>query len=63
MTQLEQYFSDLIKEAVYKLIISKPRKKDSEYKKIVVERMVFIRLPNTPKSRYSMKMWRFQILP
>lgn len=38
MTQLEQYFSDLIKEAVYKLIISKPRKKDSEYKKIVVEK-------------------------
>ena len=38
MTQLEQYFSDLIKEDVYKLIISKPRKKDSEFKKIVVEK-------------------------
>lgn len=38
MTQLEQYFSDLIKEDVYKLIISKPRKKDSEYKKIVIEK-------------------------
>lgn len=38
MNQLEQYFSDLINEAVYKLIISKPRKKDSEYKKIVIEK-------------------------
>lgn len=38
MSQLEQYFSDLIEETVYKLIISKPRKKNSEYKKIVIEK-------------------------
>jgi len=38
MEQLEQYFSLLIDEAVYKLIISKPRRKDAEYKKIVVEK-------------------------
>lgn len=38
MHQLEQYFSQLIEEAVYKLIISKPRKKEEEYKKIVIEK-------------------------
>jgi len=38
MNQLEQYFSSLIEESVYKLIISKPRKKDAEYKKIVIEK-------------------------
>lgn len=38
MNQLEQYFSSLIDDAVYKLIISKPRKKDAEYKKIVIEK-------------------------
>lgn len=38
MQQLEQYFSQLADEAVYKIIISKPRKKDEEYKKIVIEK-------------------------
>lgn len=37
MNQLEQFFSQLIAESVYKLIISKPRKKDEQYKKIVIE--------------------------
>ena len=38
MQQLEQYFSQLTEEAVYKIVISKPRKKDEEYKKIIVEK-------------------------
>ena len=38
MNPLEQYFVDFMNQSVYKLIISKPRKKDSEYKKIVVEK-------------------------
>ena len=38
MQQLAQYFSQLIDENVHKLIISKPRKKDELYKKIVIER-------------------------
>ncbi len=38
MNPLEQYFVDFMNQSVYKLIISKPRKRDSEYKKIVVEK-------------------------
>lgn len=36
--ELEQYFNQLIADGIYKLIISKPRKKDNTYKKIVVEK-------------------------
>lgn len=38
MNTLEQYFNQLIEENVYKLIISNPRKKDGEFKKIVIEK-------------------------
>lgn len=38
MQQLEQYFLQILKEDVYKLIISKPKKKEIEYKKIVIEK-------------------------
>ena len=38
MQQLALYFSQLIDENVHKLIISKPRKKDELYKKIVIEK-------------------------
>lgn len=37
MQQLEQYFSQLIEESFYKLIISKP-KRNEEYKKIIIEK-------------------------
>ena len=38
MQQLEQYFVQILEHNIYKLIISKPRKKEEEYKKIVIER-------------------------
>ena len=38
MQQLEQYFIQILENNVYKLIISKPKKKDLEYKKIVIEK-------------------------
>ena len=38
MQQLEQYFVQILENNIYKLIISKPRKKEEEYKKIVIER-------------------------
>lgn len=38
MQQLQQYFLQILENNVYKLIISKPKKKDAEYKKIVIER-------------------------
>lgn len=38
MHQLEDYFSQLIDGQVYKLIISKPRSKSEEFKKIVIEK-------------------------
>ena len=38
MQQLEQYFQQIIGKDVFKLIISKPKKKDSEYKKIIIEK-------------------------
>ncbi len=38
MHQLESYFSEIIDGGAYKLIISKPRTKSEEYKKIVIEK-------------------------
>ena len=38
MQQLESFFSEIIKGGAYKLIISKPRKGQEEYKKIVIEK-------------------------
>ena len=38
MQQLEQYFSQITDNDVYKLIISKPKNKNQEYKKIVIEK-------------------------
>ena len=38
MQQLEQYFQQILNDDVYKLIISNPRKKELEYKKIVIEK-------------------------
>ncbi len=38
MHQLESYFSEIIDGGAYKLIISKPRTKTEEYKKIVIEK-------------------------
>lgn len=38
MQQLTEYFSQLLEDHVYKLIISKPKKKESEYKKLVIEK-------------------------
>lgn len=38
MQQLEQYFGQIIDNDVYKLIISKPKKKENAYKKIVIEK-------------------------
>lgn len=57
MQQLEQYFVQILENNIYKLIISKPKKKDEEYNKIVIEKkMTIIKLPNIRKSRSSMKM-------
>lgn len=38
MQMLEQYFSKLLDEAIYKLIISKPQSKKEPYRKIVIEK-------------------------
>lgn len=38
MQQLEQYFIQILENNIYKLIISKPKKKDEEYNKIVIEK-------------------------
>lgn len=38
MQQFEQYFQQIINNDVFKLIISKPKKKENEYKKIVIEK-------------------------
>lgn len=38
MEQLQEYFLQILNSDVYKLIISKPKKKDEEYKKIIVEK-------------------------
>lgn len=38
MQQLEQYFQQILTDNVYRLIISKPKKKEPEYKKIVIEK-------------------------
>ena len=38
MHQLEQYFVQILENDVFKLIISKPKKKENEFKKIVIEK-------------------------
>ena len=38
MQQLEQLFQQILDNDVFKLIISKPKQKDNEYKKIVIEK-------------------------
>ena len=38
MQQLKEYLLQIINDNVYKLIISKPTKKDADYKKIVIEK-------------------------
>lgn len=38
MQQLEQYFQQILNDDIYRLIISKPKKKENEYKKIVIEK-------------------------
>lgn len=62
MQMLEQYFSKLLDEAIYKLIISKPQSKKEPYRKIVIEKKaITISLQNIQKNRYFMKT--FLLLP
>lgn len=57
MQQLEQLFQQILDNDVFKLIISKPKQKDNEYKKIVIEKkVIIIKFPNIQRSKYFTKM-------